>query len=152
MQDVHVNLSAYPFFKGMKQEYLDLLEKHSEKDIFKTNEYIVKEKDEASKFFLILKGRVSIEICSPEGKPFSIQVLKAGDILGWSWMIPPHEWRFSARAVETTEMLVIDGKYFREKSKKDHDLGYELFSRLAGVFVQRLEATRRQLMEAYNSV
>jgi len=150
MQDA--NLTSYSFFKGMKKEHLDLLSKHVSKDNFKINEYIFKEKEEASKLFLILKGKVSIEVTSPEGKPFSIQVLKEGDILGWSWLIPPHEWRFSARAMEGTEMLIMDGEYLREKSKKDHDLGYELFRRLADVFVQRLEATRKQLIEMYHAV
>lgn len=150
MQDV--NLASYSFFKGMKAEHLDLLSSHVSKDNFKTNEHIFKEKEEASNLFLVLKGKVSIEMTSTEGKPFSIQTLKEGDILGWSWLIPPHEWRFSARAVEATEMLIIDGKFIREKSKKDHDLGYELFRRLADIFVQRLEATRRQLVEMYNAV
>lgn len=147
-----INLTSFAFFKGMKQEHLDLLSGHMSQESFRSNSYIFKEKDEAADFYLVLKGKVSIEMTSPEGKLFSIQTLKAGDILGWSWMIPPYQWRFSARAVEPTDLLIIDGKFVREKTKKDHDLGYEILGRLAGVFAQRLEATRRQLMETYNSV
>ncbi len=146
-----VNLTSYPFFNGMKREHIALLSHHAIKETFRANNYIFREKKEASEFFLILKGKISIEVISPEGKQFSIQVLKQGDTLGWSWLIPPHEWRFSARAMEGIEVLTMDGKYLREKCKKDHDLGYELFRRLAGVFVQRLEATLRQLVEMYHA-
>lgn len=147
-----INLTSYAFFKGMKKTHINLLAYHAIKETFRVNDYIFREREEASRFFLILKGKVSIEVISPEGKQFSIQVLKEGDTLGWSWLIPPHEWRFSARAMEGLEVLTMDGKYFREKCKKDHDLGYELFRRLAGIFVQRLEATLRQLGEIYHAV
>lgn len=150
MQDI--DLASYSFFKGMKKEHLDLFSSKVSKDTFKANEYVFKEKEKASNLFLVLKGKVSIEAISPEGIPFSIQILKQGDILGWSWMIPPYEWRFSARAMENTELLVIDGEFIRKKSEKDHDLGYEIYKRLAGIFVQRLEATRQQLLEMYHAV
>ena len=150
MQDI--NLASYPFFQGMKKEHLDLLSRQISQDTFKANEYVFEAKQKASNLFLILKGKVSIEAISPEGRSFSIQVLNQGDILGWSWLVPPYEWRFSARAVENTELLIIDGEFIRKKSEKDHDLGYEIFKRLAPIFVQRLEATRQQLLEMYHAV
>ncbi len=145
-----IDLNKYVFFKGMKSTHLDLLSNHVTKEVFKANEYIFKENEPASKFFLILKGKISVEMLSPEGKPFSIQTAKEGDILGWSWMIPPHQWKFSARVLEPAEMLIMDGAMLREKSKKDYELGYELFRRLADIFVQRLQATRQQLIMMYH--
>lgn len=145
-----IDLNQFPFFKGMKPEYLELLSKHMTKDTFKVNEYILKENEQASKFFLILKGKVSIEMLSPEGKPFSIQTLTTGDIVGWSWMIPPYQFQFSARALDATEMLIIDGEVLRKKSEKDHELGYELMKKLVTIFAQRLQATRQHLIALYS--
>jgi len=146
-----IDLNKFPFFKGMKNEHIELLSQHMEKDAFKVNEYIVKEGEPASKFFLILKGRVSIEMLSSEGKPFSIQTLTTGDIVGWSWMIPPYLSQFSVRALEATEMLVMDGELLKKKSEKNHEFGYELLKRLVSIFVQRLQATRQHLIALYNS-
>ena len=148
---IDVDLSKFPFFKGMKSDHLKLFLEHMTKDNFKVNEYIVREEEPASKFFLILKGRVSIEMRSPEGKPFSIQTLAAGDIVGWSWMIPPYQSQFSVRSLDATEMLVMDGDDLRKKSEKDHEFGYELLKRLVNIFVQRLQATRQHLIALYNS-
>ena len=68
----------------MKPEHLNLLSQNITKDTFKANEYIVKEEEPASNLFLILKGRVSIEMLSTEGKLFSIQTLTAGEL----WACP----------------------------------------------------------------
>ena len=146
-----VDLNQFTFFKNMKPEHLNLLSQHMTKDTFKANEYIVKEDELASNLFLILKGRVSIEMLSTEGKLFSIQTLSTGDIVGMSWMIPPYQSQFCARALEATEMLVINGEILRKKSEKDHELGYELLKRLVPIFLQRLHATRQHLIAVYCS-
>ena len=148
---VDVDLNKFLFFKNMKDEHLKLFSQHMIKDTFKINEYIIKEGEPASKFFLILKGKVSIEMLSPEGKPFSIQTLTAGDIVGWSWMIPPYHCQFSARALEATEMLVIEGEILKKKSKSDNEFGYEFLKRLVNIFIQRLQATRQHLIALYSS-
>ncbi len=140
-----INLAKYTFFEDLKKDHLELLSRHVIKDYFNDNEYIFREQQKASKLFLILSGKVAIESTSTQGKQVSIQTLKEDDILGWSWMVPPYEWRFSARTLEHTELLIMDGEFIRDKSAKDHDLGYEIYKRLAGVFAQRLEATRHLL-------
>jgi len=146
-----IDLKGFHFFNGMKAEHLKIFSEHMIKENFKVNEYIVKEGEPALKFFLILKGRVSIEMLSPEGKHFSIQTLTTGEIVGWSWMVPPYRSQFSVRALEATEMLMMDGESLKKRSEKDHDFGYELFQRLVNIFTQRLQAARQHLIALYSS-
>ena len=70
-------------------------------------------------------------------------------MLGWSWLIPPYRWRFSARTQQATQALAFDGKFLRAKCEEDHDLGYELLKRFSRVFSERLQATRVQLLDVY---
>ena len=72
--------------------------------------------------------------------------------MGWSWFIPPNQWRFSSRVVEKAELIVIDGNPLKKICETNHDLGYEIYKRLVGIFVQRLEATRDQLVEVYGQM
>jgi hypothetical protein len=37
----------------------------------------------------------------------------------------------------------------RKKCEEDHDLGYELMKRFSAVMIQRLQATRLQLLDLY---
>ena len=60
---------------------------------------------------------------------------------------PGDFWHFDARALEPTEVWVISGPALRQECEADHELGYELTRRIALVMLNRLQATRRQLVE-----
>ena len=88
--------------------------------------------------------------CSaPQRGAIAIDTVGEGDVLGWSWLIPPYHWHFDARAVEPTRAIALDGRCLRGKCDADHELGYELMKRFAQVIEQRLEATRWQLLDVY---
>jgi hypothetical protein len=53
--------------------------------------------------------------------------------------------------VELTRAIALDGKCLRKKSEEDHDLGYELLRRFSSIIVERLEATRLQLLDVYKA-
>lgn len=141
-------LREHAFFNGLPSKYFDFVVGCASHVVFKSGEVILKEGESADKFYLIRSGRVAIYI--DQRKHIPVQTIGEGDILGWSWLIPPHRYRFSAEAAENTRAVVLDGKCLREKCEKNSDLGYELLKRLISIFTQRLEATRLQLLDVYN--
>ncbi len=140
-------LKEHPFFKDLKSEYLDVIVGCASNVRFKAEEVILREGEPADKFYLIRHGKVAIYIAKP--RSITIQTIREDDILGWSWLIPPHRYRFSARAVEDTRAIALDGKCLRGKCDENHEMGYELLKRLVSIFTQRLEATRLQLLDIY---
>jgi len=149
MQTIDQILRAHPFFKDLKEEYLKIVTGCASNVVFKTDEIILKEGKPANHFYLIKVGLVAIEISASSNKQITIQTLGEGNMLGWSWLIPPHRNRFNCRAIENVHMIALDGKCLREKCEKNHDLGYDLLKRIARVSTQRLEATRLQLLNLY---
>lgn len=139
-------LKQHVFFKDLQQEYFNFIVGCASNVVFKKDQIIMKENDPADKFYLIREGLVAIEIPLGTDNSVTVQTVRGGDILGWSWLIPPYKYKFNCRAVEDTRAIALDGKCLREKCEKNHDLGYELLKRLAGVFTQRLEATRKQIL------
>jgi CRP/FNR family cyclic AMP-dependent transcriptional regulator len=79
------------------------------------------------------------------GKHLKILDLGDGDVLGWSWLVPPYHWKFDARALQLTRALKLDGKCLRGKWEKDHNLGFELLRRFTLMSDQRLDAVQRAL-------
>jgi CRP-like cAMP-binding protein len=75
-----------------------------------------------------------------------IQTVGPGDVLGWSWLFPPYFWHFNARVLQPTVAIFFYATPLREECESDHELGYELFKRMAEVMLTRLQATRRQLL------
>lgn len=142
-------LAGHPFFEGMTPAHLAAVADCATGVRFEAGEKIFHEGEEARNFYLISHGRVAIEIHAPQRGGLTVQTLEAGEILGWSWMIPPYQWRFDARAVGMVRAISLDGRSLREKCEADHDLGYELFRRMTRVIAGRLEATRVQLLDLY---
>ncbi|MBI5239785.1 MAG: hypothetical protein HY926_04875 [Elusimicrobia bacterium] len=75
-----------------------------------------------------------------------MQTVDPGNVLGWSWLVPPYQWHFAARAMEPVLALRFDGKCLRAKAEKDHDFGYEVYRRFLGVVSQRLIDTLPQIV------
>ena len=151
MENLERILKEHPFLEGLDDRHIKLLVGCASNVAFKAGEYIFREGDSADKFYIIRHGKTQIETFIPQKGPLAIQTREAGEIMGWSWLVPPYRWHFDARAYELTRAIALDGKCLREKCEQDHDLGYEIMKRFALLIAQRLEATRLQLMDVYGS-
>jgi len=149
METLERILGAHPFFKELEAQHLDLLVSCASNVRFAAGEFLFRTGEEANQFFLVRHGKVALEISAPGRPPLIVQTLADGDIIGWSWLIPPYHWRFDGRAVEPVRALALDGKCMRTKCESDHDLGYELIKRFAHIVEERLQATRLQLFDVY---
>jgi CRP/FNR family cyclic AMP-dependent transcriptional regulator len=149
MESLERILAEHPFFSDLPGGHTALVEGCASNVRFEAGTYVCREGEEANHFYLLRRGRVALEISAPQRKPIIIGTLDAGDILGWSWLVPPYQWRFNARAVETTVAIALDGKCLRAKCDANHDLGYELLKRFSVTMVRRLELTRFQLLDVY---
>ena len=149
METLERIIADHPFFEGLESYYIGLLVSCAANERFDAGSYVFKEGGEANAFYLIRAGKIALEVFSPQHKPIVISTLCEGEILGWSWLLPPYHWRFHAHAVEDTRAIALDGKCLREKCEQNHDLGYELLKRFSLIVDRRLEATRLQLLDVY---
>ena len=151
MQTLEPVLAEHPFFQGLAPEYLRVLVGCASNVRFEAGQQIFREGEEANEFYLIRHGKVALEVYVPGRGSITIQTLGAGEILGWSWLVPPYQWRFDARAVELVRAIALDGKCLRTKCEDDPRLGFALLKRFAHVMTERLQATRLQLLDVYGN-
>jgi CRP-like cAMP-binding protein len=149
VESLEVLIAGHSFFSDLEKEYVRSLTECAANVRFDSGTYVFHEGEPADHFYLIRQGRVAIEISAPPRKPIIVQTLSAGDVLGWSWLVAPYQWRFHARAVESVRAIALDGKCLRARCEENHDLGYALLKRFAQIMTQRLEATRFQLLDVY---
>ena len=149
MQTIETILVQHPFFQGLEPRHIQSIAGCASNFTIDARKYIFHEGEEAELFYLIRRGRVALEVHAAERGPITIETIEAGEVLGWSWLFPPFRWHFSARTVESTQGILINGQCLRAKSEADHDLGYELVKRVAQIMMQRLQATRLQLLDLY---
>jgi len=149
METLERIIAEHPFFEGLESDYTGLLTGCASNVRFSAGMYLCKEGEDANQFYLIRAGKVSLEILTPQSKPLTVETLEQGDVLGWSWLVPPYVWNFHARALQETRAIALDGKCLRTKCEQNHDLGYEVLRRFSQLMVRRLHATRFQLLDVY---
>jgi CRP-like cAMP-binding protein len=147
MESLEIILARHPFFDGLNKAHLELLTGCTSNSRFNRGDYLFREEEDATQFFIIRHGKVSIEAAVPDRGTVTIQTYEAGDVVGWSWLFPPYRWHFSGRAIEMTHALVLDGKCLRGKCEQDPVLGYEFMKRFSHKIVRALDLTRLQLLE-----
>jgi len=141
-------LHEHPFAEEFQPHHLDILTELAREVRFDKDWIIFREGDSCETFYLVLSGRVVLELKGPD-RSFLIQTLGAGDELGWSSVVMSEGRHFQARALESTRALAFDGTRLLQACKEDPTFGYALMYRLLGVVSKRLQATRMQLMDLY---
>jgi len=142
-------IAESPMFAGLEQDQLELIAGCGRNVTFDAGARLFREGDPADTFFLVRHGIVALETYVPNRGPLTTSTISAGEIAGWSWLVPPYKWHFTGRAVEPVRAIQFDGTCLRGKCDEDPRLGYELLNRFAQVLVERLQATRFQLMDVY---
>jgi CRP/FNR family cyclic AMP-dependent transcriptional regulator len=138
-----------PIFAGIDPAFADLLAGCSTTAGAGRGEMIVRQGDRADTFWIIRHGRIGLELHSPNRGGLAIETLEPGDVLGWSWLFPPYEWHYDARALEDVRAVEVDGACLRGKCDADPVFGYEMMRRFSAVMLDRLEATRLRLLDVY---
>jgi CRP/FNR family transcriptional regulator, cyclic AMP receptor protein len=145
MRTINQRIADHAFFASLPPEKVAVVVRGATERVFQAGEIIFREGEPANRFYLIEHGGVALEAHEPAGGTFPIQSLLAGDVLGWSWFLPPFVWHLQARALETTSVLVLDAARLLVAAEEDHAFGYRLMKRVVQVLLARLKATRGQL-------
>lgn len=148
-ESLHAILAKHRFLDGLSDEYVELMLGCASNVRFEPGETLFHEGDMADTLYLVREGRVALELTVPGRDPVTLQTCGDGDVIGWSWMVAPHRWRYGGRAVARTRAIALDGACLRKKADENHELGYQLLRRVTEVLAHRLEATRLQLLDLY---
>lgn len=151
MEGLERIVKEHPFFAGLGDEFGALVSGCAKNARFDAGQYLFHEGEPADQFYLIRHGRVALELTAPGRGAMTFQTLAEGEIVGVSWLVPPYRWTDDARAAGLVRAISIDAGCLRRKCEADHDLGYEMMKRFVPVLVQRLEATRLQILDVYGA-
>ncbi|QXV56528.1 Crp/Fnr family transcriptional regulator [Amycolatopsis sp. TNS106] len=109
------------------------------------------ESGDADRCWIVISGHVAVDTHVPHRGPVTLQSVGPGELLGWSWLIPPYRWHFGAVTVTPTRALVLDAGQVRTLVEADPALGYRFTRILLETLVNRLQATRLRLLDLYRN-
>jgi CRP/FNR family cyclic AMP-dependent transcriptional regulator len=151
METLEPLLRKHPFLSTLGDDEIRFLVGCASNRRFGAGELLFREGGEAAEFFLLRGGRVSLEVNVPGREPFQLESCGEGDVVGWSWLFPPHRWQLDARAIEPVMALVFEGRCLREKMEQDQRLGYALAKLMLFQVYQRLTRVRLQRLDLYRN-
>jgi CRP-like cAMP-binding protein len=145
--ELEQSIADHPFFSGVSAERLPEVICDAREVIFQPGEVIFHENDPADRFFLIKEGEVALEFHVPGGGPLFVESIGPRSVLGWSWMVAPYVWQFTARAVTCMKVIALNGAHLLGMCERDPVFGYDLMKRITRIILSRLQATRKRLLE-----
>ena len=148
MQTIAEYLPEHPFFAGLDPATLELAAGCAVNVHFRPGEFLFHEGDPADTFYVLRRGRVSIQMRTPT-QVVVLDPAHDGDVVGWSWLIAPYRWTFDALATEDTTAIAFDAVCLRGKCEADATLGYALLQRVVQVMSARLHSARVRLLDLY---
>jgi CRP-like cAMP-binding protein len=151
MTNLEAYLAQHEFLKGLDQKYLQVLAGCASNVRFDEGQYVYRIGQEAHNFYLIKEGSVALELYTPQKGSIRIKTVGEGEVMGFSWLLPPYHWHFDARVLELTRAYALDAKCLRAKCEKDPRLGYEITERFAHIIQEALNSTCMQLLDIYKS-
>jgi CRP/FNR family cyclic AMP-dependent transcriptional regulator len=127
------------FVAGASPEFIGELAQFQKEITFEKGEVLLREKEFATHFYLILEGDVQIEAQASKRNAVTIQTVGPGDLLGWSWLYAPYVWHFTATALTPGRALVFNAAPLLVRAEENPRFGYEMMKRITRHVVSRLE-------------
>ena len=149
IRTIETLLEEHPFFEGMKEKDVACVAGCASNVHFNARQTLFNQQDPADHFYIIKSGKIAIDTTSVDRGVVTIETLGEGKVLGWSWLFPPYEWQYSARALEETSAIAMDARCLRGKCEDDPALGYELMKRFSAIMLRRMQRARMQILDVY---
>ncbi len=149
-EDIKSALRKVPWFDNLTPEHFNKTAEMSQLRHAKAGEIFFHEGDKQDYVYIVLEGRVSLDIFVPHHGRVRFYTAEPNDVFGWSSVTPSVRQRTAgAMAVLDSIVVCIDAEKLRQFADEDHDFGYLLMRRLTNVVASRLMITRLQLIDMF---
>jgi len=139
--------ASQAFSSGFSARHLDLIARISSEAWFRAGQHLWRQGEVHETCYLILKGRLTLEIYLPMHGPIGVDTIEPGEFVGGTGLIDSQQWKFDARALTDVQAIAIDCPKLCQLIKADHELGYEMYRCVARVLDGRLGKARQRLLE-----
>ena len=140
-------LRGVEFFHDIEDEHLERLAEIAQQVDFPAHSEIFHEHELAKNVYVIIRGKVSLVICTPKVGCRKLMEVNDGELFGWSPLIGRARLTDTARTLTPTTAVALDGAQVLALCADDTEFGFEFMLRTAKALAQRLSATRLQLLE-----
>lgn len=144
-------LKGVPWFEGLSDPHFEKLVALGRMQHVEVDERLFQEGDAMDDFYILLAGRVGLDLHVPTRGRVRFYTVEPVDVFGWSSVTPVVRQRTAgAVAVLASDLAAFNAAELRQLCEKDHELGYYIMRRMANVIAARLQVTRLQLLDMFS--
>ncbi|MFH1740938.1 MAG: cyclic nucleotide-binding domain-containing protein [bacterium] len=107
--------------------------------------HVLKANEVADALYIVISGRVAIEIDLPRNRKIVIDFVERGDFFGWSALVSPYLMTASSLSVEESVLIRIPREPLIRLMSEDISIKASMMEMLTQVVATRLKDTRLQL-------
>jgi CRP-like cAMP-binding protein len=103
----------------------------------------------ADRFWVVRTGTIALDVYVPGRKAPVVETLGFGELVGCSWLFPPHLWQLGAQAASAVRADEFDAAAVRLMCEDDPELGRQVSVWVGKVLAHRLQSARTRLLDLY---
>lgn len=135
--------------RALPAEHQDRLMHIAHEVAFPQGTQIFEEGRRAGRFWVIRTGTVTLSMHVPGRQAAVIESLGPGELVGWSWLFPPHVWHLSAEAMSPVRAYEFDATAVRLMCQAEPEFGAAIARWVGQVVARRLQSARTRLLDLY---
>jgi CRP-like cAMP-binding protein len=142
-------LEKVGFLEGFPPDYLKPLASVAEVVEMPAGKVLFQEGEKSPCIYLVLTGKVALEISVLGHGATRIQTVGAGKVLGWTPVLAPGPMTATAVVLEPCRLVAINAMQVLDVCAQNPRFGMEFMRRTALALSRRLNATRQALLDSY---
>ncbi|MDF3127839.1 cyclic nucleotide-binding domain-containing protein [Kiritimatiellaeota bacterium B1221] len=140
-------LKEHPVFQRLSEVYLHQLAEHMRVINLEAGAVLFEEGEPAENFYIVMEGTVGLYATLSDDQEQWVQMIDVGEVIGWSWLVPPYKWAFTSRTREGSMLMEFDASAIRELCDRDPAFGYGTMKQICALMLGRLHTVRTQMGE-----
>ena len=147
--NVIMTLEGISFLHDIDPAHLQQIASIAEIRVYDSNDILFHEGEPAEHVYLVVTGRIMLELCRETIFKKSLMNVGPGEMLGWSSFVEQRNYASTGVVVAPTQLVKIDGKQLRAICDRDPEFGYDFMHRIMRALAKRLTTTWSQLANIY---
>jgi CRP-like cAMP-binding protein len=139
-------LDDIDFVKGLAPEARGYLAAIGELREYPPGTVLFQEGKDSYYVYLVMSGKVELEMRVPGVGPMPIQTVGPGELLGWSPVLHLGPMTATARTLTRCRVIAFHARRLLDLCEETPQLGVEFLRRTSATVAQRLSATRLRLL------
>ena len=138
-------LKEHPVFQRLSEVYLHQIAEHMRVTSLDAGGVLFEEGHSAKNFYIVMEGTVDLYSEMEDEDDQWVQMIDVGEVIGWSWLVPPYRWAFTAKSRNGAMLMEFDADAIRELCDRDPAFGYGTMKQICALMLGRLHTIRAQM-------